>query len=135
MGSATQNNPLSQYSIQDALNQFATEGTAAGQAMVSKNTIHLQISSMGINLTDKTRKMFVHRNYPNKTIVGFCQHHDDGKHFAFASHRPGFPNAKKVHVFCCGVEPVEQILAAMKYWLHLDPVASLPPASKVTKLT
>lgn len=129
VGSATQDYPLSQHSIQDALDRFSTEGTVAGQATVSKNIVHLQVSSLGIRLKDKSRKMFMHRNYPTKTIVGFCQHYNDRKHFAFASHRPGFPNVNRVHVFRCGVEPVEQVLAAMKYWLQLDRVVSLPPAS------
>ena len=129
LGSATQDHVLSQHSVEDALYQFSKDGMSAGQAAVTKNTVSLQVSSLGINLTDKSKKLFVHRNYPLKTIIGFCQHYSDNKHFAFATERPGFANVKKVHVFRCLVERPEQVLAAMKYWLQLEPIISDPICS------
>lgn len=115
---------LSQHSVEEALGLFAAKGTASGQAAVVKNTVYLQVSALGINLTDKTRKMFIHRNYPRKTIAGYCRHARDSKVFAFSSYRPGFPKIQKVHVFRCGAEPVEQVLSAIKYWLKMDPITS-----------
>ena len=105
---------------------FAESGTAAGQAAVVKNTIHLQVSSIGINLTDKTRKLFIHRNYPLKSVAGFCRHPSDPRLFAVASYRPGFPNIKRVHVFRCGEEPIERIMGAVRFWLKREPVVDLP---------
>lgn len=101
---------------------FTTEGTSAGQAAILKNTVQLQVTSFGINLRDKTKKLFIHRNYPRNTIAGFCKHPTDGKLFAVASDRPGFPDIKKVHVFRCGAEPVEQVVDTIKYWLKMDPI-------------
>lgn len=124
IGSATQESALTQQSVVDAMNRFAAEGTAAGRAAVVKNTVLLQVSLLGINLTDKTHKMFIHRNYPCKSIAGYCRGQEDPKVFAFASHRPGYPNIVKVHVFQCGTEPVGQILDAMSYWLEVDPITS-----------
>ena len=125
IGSATQDHPLTRHSIEEALNQFASEGKAAGQAAVLKNIVYFQISVLGINLADKTRKLFIHRNYPRNTLAGYSRHPTDTKVFAFASLRPGFTNIIKVHVFRCGVEPVEQVeqvMDAIKYWLKIDPV-------------
>jgi len=131
LGSSTQDYMLSQHSVEDALYQFSKDGTSSGQAAIVKNVISLQVSSLGINLTDKSKKLFINRNYPLKTIIGFCQHYSDGKHFAFATERPGFPNLKKVHVFQCLSEPPKQVLAAMRYWLQMDPVVSGPiPSSQ-----
>ena len=101
---------------------FAESGTAAGQAAVTKNTIHFQVSSVGINLTDKSRKLFIHRNYPLKSVAGYCRHPSDPKLFAVASYRPGFLNIKRVHVFRCGDEPIEQVMDAIKYWIKKEPV-------------
>ena len=126
LGSATQDYTLSQHSVEDALYRFSNKGTSGGQAAVVKNTISLQVSSLGINLTDKSKKLFINRNYPLKTIIGFCQHYSDNKHFAFATERPGFPNVKKVHVFQSLSVPPEQVISAMQYWLQMDPVVSGP---------
>ena len=124
IGSATRDSPLTLHCIDDALSLFAEKGTAAGQAAVQKNTIQLQITSLGINLTDKSRKLFIHRNYPRKTIAGYCKHPKDGKLFAVVSNRPGFPNIKRVHVFRCGAEPAQQIMDAVEYWLQMKPIQS-----------
>lgn len=124
VGSATSDSPLTQHCIEDSLTLFAAKGMAAGQAAIIKNTISLQVSSLGVNLTDKSRKLFVHRNYPRKTIAGYCRDPVDSKLFAVISDRPGFANIRKVHVFRCGTEPVEQILDAIKYWLQMEPIKS-----------
>ncbi len=122
VGSATQDwADLTQDSIDDALRLFELDGMAGGRAAIVKNVIDLQISPLGINLTDNKQKLFVHRNYPLRTISGYCRHETDSKLFAFASYRPGFSKIQKVHVFRCGTEPVDQIMAATKYWLKMDP--------------
>ena len=117
---------LTQQSVVEAIQAFAESGTAAGGAAVAKNTVHLQVSSVGINLTDKSRKLFVHRNYPLKSVAGYCQHPSDPKLFAIASYRPGFPNIKRVHVFRCGEEPIRQVMDAIRYWLKREPVVDPP---------
>ena len=102
---------------------FNEDGMAAGQAAVSRNVIHMQVSSLGINLTDKKHQLFVSRNYPRKQLEGYCVHPQDSKCFAFASHRPGFPHSIKCHVFREVQEPVQQIMDSVKFWLELEPIS------------
>ena len=124
VGSATLDPPLTQQSVVEAMNVFSERGTAAGQAAVVKNSVCMQVSALGINLSDKKRKLFIYRNYPRKQLEGYCAHPTDADFFAFASRRPGY-SSLKVHVFKRGgSEPVEQILDAVQFWLEIDPVAS-----------
>ena len=124
VGSAVMDRPLSQQSILDALRSFEEAGVAGGQAAVQKNVIHMQVSSLGINLTDKKHRLFVSRNYPRKQLEGYCLHPTEPRCFAFASKRPGFPHSMKCHVFRQVQEPIEQILDGVRFWLELEPVVS-----------
>ena len=123
IGSATLNKPLTRHSILDALAAFNECGTAAGQAAITKNVIEMQVSAIGIILSDKKHKLFVNRNYPRKHLVGFCQHPNDVNIFAFGSPKPGFPSSMKVHVFKRGTESTERILDAIKFWLEIEPTS------------
>ena len=123
VGSAALELPLTPQSVLEAITVFNEEGVAAGQAAVQGNVIHMQVSSLGINLTDKKHRLFVNRNYPRKQLVGYCVHPNDSKCFAIASQRPGFPSSMKVHVFRPVQEPTQQILDAIKFWLEIDPVS------------
>ena len=123
VGSAALDFPLTPQSILEAIKIFNEEGVAAGQAAVQGNVIHMQVSSLGINLTDKKHRLFVNRNYPRKQLVGYCVHPSDSKCFAIASQRPGFPSCMKVHVFRTVQEPTQQILDTIKFWLEMDPVS------------
>lgn len=96
---------------------------AAGQAAIPKYAIDMQISALGINLSDKKHKLFVNRNYPRKHLVGYCQHPSDPNYFAFASPKPGFADSMKVHVFKRGTESTERILDAIKFWLEVEPIS------------
>lgn len=122
IGSAALDPPLTRHSVVDAMNKFSEHGVAAGQAAVTKNSIVMQVSALGVNLTDKKRKLFVTRNYPRKQLQGYCAHPNDDGYFCFASRRPGYSSSLKVHVFKRGSEPVEQILDAIKFWLEIDPI-------------
>ena len=122
VGSASLDPPLTRQSVVDAMNKFSEQGTAGGQAAKVKNSISMQVSALGINLSDKTHKLFVNRNYPRKQLEGYCSHPTDDNYFAFASRRPGFWSSLKVHVFRRGSEPVEQILDAIQFWLEIDPI-------------
>ena len=124
IGSAALDPPLTRQSVVEAINKFGEHGTAAGQAAVVKNSVDMQVSALGINLSDKKHKLFVNRNYPRKQLEGYCSHPTDDSYFAFASRRPGFSSSLKVHVFKRGSEPVEQILDAIQFWLEIDPVTS-----------
>ena len=123
VGSAALELPLTPQSVLEAITVFNEEGVAAGQAAVQGNVIHMQVSSLGIDLTDKKHRLFVNRNYPRKQLVGYCVHPNDSKCFAIASQRPGFPSSMKVHVFRPVQEPTQQILDAIKFWLEIDPVS------------
>ena len=123
VGSAALELPLTPQSVLEAITVFNEEGVAAGQAAVQGNVIHMQVSSLGINLTDKKHRLFVNRNYPRKQLVGYCVHPNDSKCFAIASQRPGFPSSMKVHVFRPVQEPTQQILDAIKFWLEIDPIS------------
>lgn len=123
VGSAALDPPLTQQSVLEAMRVFDEHGTAAGQAAVVKNSIDMQVSALGINLSDKKHKLFVNRNYPRKQLEGYCRHPTNNDYFAFASRRPGF-SSLKVHVFKKGSESVEQILDAIKFWLEIDPITS-----------
>lgn len=122
VGSATRDSPLTPDCVEDAMVLFSTDGTAGGQAAVAKNTVQLQVTSLGVNLTDRSRRLFIHRNYPRKSIAGYCAHPSNPQLFAVVSDRPGFHNIRKVHVFRCGAEPVGQILDAIRYWLKMEPI-------------
>jgi hypothetical protein len=124
IGSAALAPPLSQQSVLDALRVFGEQGTAAGQAAVVKNSIEMQVSALGINLSDRKRRLFINRNYPRKQLEGYCAHPCDDNHFAFASRRPGYSSSLKVHVFKRGSESVPQILDAIQFWLEIDPTPS-----------
>ena len=124
IGSAALEPPMTQTSVVDAMNKFSEHGVAAGQAAVAKNSINMQVSALGINLSDKKHKLFVNRNYPRKQLAGYCAHPTDDSYFAFASRRPGYSTSLKVHVFKRGNEPVEQVLDAIKFWLELDPTTA-----------
>lgn len=121
IGSAALNPPLSQQSVLDALRVFSEQGTAAGQAAIMRNSIDMQVSALGINLSDRKRKLFINRNYPRKQLEGYCAHPCDDNYFAFASRRPGYASSLKVHVFKRGSESVPQILDAIQFWLEIDP--------------
>ena len=123
VGSAALELTLTPQSVLEAITIFNEEGVAAGQAAVQGNVIHMQVSSLGINLTDKKHRLFVNRNYPRKQLVGYCVHPNDSRCFAIASQRPGFPSSMKVHVFRPVQEPTQQILDAIKFWLEIDPVS------------
>lgn len=123
IGSATLDKPLTRQSILDALAAFNESGTAAGQAAITKNVIDMQVSALGINLSDKKHKLFVNRNYPRKQLVGYCLHPHDSNYFAFGSPKPGFSNCMKVHVFRRGTETTEQILDAIRFWLEIEPIS------------
>lgn len=116
--------PLSQQSILDALRAFEEAGVAGGQAAVQKNVIHMQVSALGINLTDKKHRLFISRNYPRKQLEGYCLHPTEPRCFAFASKRPGFVHSIKCHVFRQVQEPTRQIMDAIRFWLELEPVVS-----------
>lgn len=122
IGSASLDPPLTRQSVVDAMSKFSEHGTAAGQAAKVRNSVSMQVSALGINLSDKTHKLFVNRNYPRKQLEGYCSHPTDDNYFAFASRRPGFWSSLKVHVFKRGGEPVEQILDAIQFWLEIDPI-------------
>jgi len=124
VGSAALDLPLTPSSIVKAIKAFSEEGVAGGQAAVPKNVIHMQVSSLGITLTDKKHRLFVNRNYPRKQLEGCCVHPKNSKYFAVASQRPGFPSSMKVHVFRQVQESTEQIMDAIKFWLEIDPVPS-----------
>ena len=124
IGSAALNPPLSQQSVLDALRVFSEQGTAAGQAAITKNSIDMQVSALGINLSDRKRRLFINRNYPRKQLEGYCAHPCDDNYFAFASQRPGYSSSLKVHVFRRGSESVPQILDAIQFWLEIDPTPS-----------
>ena len=124
VGSAALDLPLTASSIIEAIKTFGEEGVAGGQAAVPKNVIHMQVSSLGITLTDKKHRLFVNRNYPRKQLEGCCVHPKNSKYFAVASQRPGFPSSMKVHVFRQVQESTEQIMDAIKFWLEIDPVPS-----------
>jgi hypothetical protein len=123
VGSATQETALTRQSVGGAVSKFSANGTAAGRAAVVKNTIQMHISSVGINLIDKSCKLFVTRNYPLKTIAGFCHHQGEPKLFAFASHPPGSPKTViKVHVFKALDDPTTQIINSMRFWLRMETI-------------
>ena len=125
IGSAALDPPLTRQSVLEAMNVFNERGTAAGQAAIVRNSVCMQVSALGINLSDKKRKLFINRNYPRKQLQGYCAHPTDDGYFAFASRRPGYSSSLKVHVFKRGGnEPVEQILDAIQFWLELDPISS-----------
>ena len=124
VGSAALDPPLSQQSVLDALRVFSEQGTAAGQAAIVKNSIDMQVSALGINLSDRRHKLFINRNYPRKQLEGYCTHPCDDNYFAFASRRPGYSSSLKVHVFKRGSESVPQILDAIQFWLEIDPTPS-----------
>ena len=122
IGSAALEPPMTQRSVVDAMNKFSECGIAAGQAAVAKNSINMQVSALGINLSDKKHKLFINRNYPRKQLEGYCAHPTDDSFFAFASRRPGYSSSLKVHVFKRGSESVEQILGAVNFWLEIEPI-------------
>ncbi len=123
VGSATLAPPMTQQSVLDALELF-TEGMAKGQAAVPKNVIQMQVSALGINLSDRKHQLFVNRNYPRNQVVGYCLHPRDTNYFAFSSQKPGFPDSIKCHVFRQLHDPTEQIIEAVKFWLEFDPILS-----------
>ena len=120
VGSANLDAPFSSQSIINSLEKFKEGGTKVGQASVPKNTVIMHISSLGINLTDKKQKMFINRNYPQKQIIGHSVQPVNGEYFGFATFRPGFKDQIKVHVFCQLIEPVQQILDTMSFWLNIQ---------------
>ncbi len=124
VGSATLSPPMSPQSVEEALKLFTNEGVAKGQAAVPKNVIHMQVSSLGINLSDKKHRLFVNRNYPRNQLAGHCIHPQDPQYFAFSSQKPGFPSTIKCHVFRQLHVSTEQIMDAIKFWLELDPISS-----------
>ena len=121
VGSAALDRPLTRQSLLDALRVFEEEGVAAGKAAIAKHVVHMQVSSLGITLTDKKHKLFINRNYPRQQLEGYCINPTDSKYFAFASRRPGFPLSMKVHVFNTCVESTEQIADGIKFWLEIEP--------------
>lgn len=123
IGSATLAPPMTPWSVVDALELFSNEGVAKGQAAVPKNVIQMQISALGINLSDKKHKLFVNRNYPRNQIAGYCLHPNSPKYFAFGSQRPGFPDDIKCHIFKPLQATTEQIMDAVKFWLEMDPIS------------
>lgn len=124
IGTANLSVPFTRMSILQALNMFQERGVAAGMAPTSKNSIDMYVSSLGINLSDKTQKMFVNRNYPRKQIVGCSRHPTDWKFISFATLRPGFSDQLKVHLFMETVERmVDRIVESIKFWLQLNSLA------------
>ena len=119
MGSATLEGSFTPYAITQALDTFNREGIAGGMAAIRKNVISMMVSALGINLTDKTHKLFVHRNYPRKQIVGVAMHPYNSSYFAFATTRPGFPDQLKVHVFSQVATSVNEILEGINFWLQI----------------
>ena len=86
-----------------------------------KNVVQMHVSALGINLIDKKHRLFVHRNYPRKQLVGYCRHAEDDKVFAFGSQRPGYPDEIKCHVFRQLQDSTERIMEAIHHWLELSP--------------
>ena len=118
IGSANMEAPFTSESIIKSLEVFEESGVAAGMAAVPKNTITMHVSALGINLIDKKHQMFINRNYPHKQIVGYSMHPTDAKYFGFSTHRPGFTDQLKVHVFQQSNDTIQLILDAIKFWLH-----------------
>ncbi len=119
VGSANIDEPFNSDCILLALKKFEEGGVAVGMASIPKNTIIIHISSFGINLTDTKQKLFINRNYPQKQIIGHSVCPVNNDYFGFATVRPGFKDQLKVHVFCQLVEPVQQIIDTMTFWLNL----------------
>jgi len=121
VGSASLYLPFTKESVQDALDVFEQDGVGGGKSAITKNHIEMQVSALSVVLSDKSRKLFVTRNYPRKAIQGFCICPNDEKYFSIATTRPGYPNNVKVHVFAHGEESCEHIVDTLKFWLELEP--------------
>lgn len=121
VGSANLEGPFGPSLITEALVTFREGGVASGMAPIAKNSVTMQVSALGINLSDKKHKMFINRNYPQKQIIGYASLPIDSQYFGFATLRPGFKDHLRVHVFISCDLPTEQILYAMQYWLNMTP--------------
>ncbi|XP_019851749.1 PREDICTED: uncharacterized protein LOC109581780 [Amphimedon queenslandica] len=125
VGTANLQTPFTPQSILEALEAFNEKGVAAGMAppIGNNNIIGMYVSPLGINLSDKKQKNFVNRNYPRKSIVGYCRHPFDKRYFSFATLRPGFEEQVKVHLFIeSSGQVVDQIMESIQFWLQIPPV-------------
>ena len=64
IGSAALEPPLSQQSVLDTMMVFSEQGTAAGQAAITRNSVDMQVSALGINLSDRRRKTLHQQKLP-----------------------------------------------------------------------
>ena len=125
VGTANLPTPFTPQSILQALEAFNDRGVAAGMAppIGNNNIIGMYVSPLGINLSDKKQKNFVNRNYPRKSIVGYCRHPSDKRYFSFATLRPGFEEQLKVHLFIeSSGQVVDQIMESIQFWLQIPAI-------------